>query len=202
MDQTDSQLLPFPEDNDFAAGALQLQALAQAIDAKLVSLNARFDDVLNRPVFIRRNSTTQNVGANNGVSINVPQVVFQSFDTGTSSSTVRLNAWPTGIYVCGGYVNTNPIGAVNANSAKLVYLQFVDRRIKPGPLNDSYTESWGHTGNQTNTGGDHTTFVETFEVHGPEGASVRMELLHGNTSSNLSVINAVLWMVRVGDLAL
>jgi len=201
MELTDSQFLPYPEPDDPANGALQLQMLAQAIDAKLVAINAGFDGVLARPVAIRKNTGTQSIAANQGVAVNVGTTVFASYDTGASNSRIRFNAWPAGIYMCGGYVNTNPSGVVNANSAKLVYLQFEDRRIQPGPLNDTYTESWGHAGSQTNTGGDHMTFTESFEVHGPAGASVRMDLLHGNTSSNLTVLNATLWVAYVGRLS-
>lgn len=201
MDFTASQLLPYPEPDDYANGALQLQMLAQAIDAKLVAINAGFDGVAARPVAIRKNTSTQSVPANQGVAINVGTTVFASYDTGISNSRIRFTAWPAGIYICGGYVNTNPSGVVNANSGKLVYLQFEDRRIQPGPLNDTYAESWGHSGSQTNTGGDHMTFTETFEVHGPAGANVRMDLLHSNTSSNLTVLNATLWVVYVGELS-
>lgn len=203
MEVTESQGLPYPEPDDFANGSLQLKILAEAIDAKLEVLDDGYQAVLERPVVIRRVNGGQTVTATVNSVVQIPTTVYESsvyLPQGTTTL-ISFNSYPAGIYMAGGYLATNPTGAVNANTRKVVSLVVTDRRIQPGIGSDLYEEIWYHGGTQTNTGGDFITFTESFEIHDPENAYIYLRLEHNNTSSTLGIGGGNLWFVYIGELA-
>jgi hypothetical protein len=205
MESTDSQLLPYPEPEDFANGSQQLKLLAEAIDAKLAVLNMGYDTILTRPTVLKSATpSSQTIFANISTTVSIPNVVYNSSSTATQASTTSINLpfYPAGIWMAGGYVATNPAGAVNQDTLRIVTLRVVDQRIQPGTGIVSYEEIWDHSGSQTNTGGDFTTFSQTFEIHDPENAFLQCKLFHGNTGSGLIVTGAFLWALYIGELAI
>jgi hypothetical protein len=203
MESTDSQLLPYPEPEDFANGSQQLKILAEAIDAKLAALSLGYDTVLARPVILRAATPGGTFAANLDWSVSVPNVIFESPGyLAQAGSTLELFSYPPGIWIAGGYLATNPVGVVDAGTYRITRLRITDRRIQPGTGVSFYEEIWDNSGSQTNTGGDFTTFSQTFEIHDPTNALLQLKLQHGNTSSNLVVNGAFLWTAYIGELAI
>ncbi|RPJ37797.1 MAG: hypothetical protein EHM35_06000 [Planctomycetaceae bacterium] len=204
MEYTSSQSLPYPEPEDFANGSQQLKMLAEAIDLRLSILDLGYDAILARPVVLKTVTPgVQTISASINTTVNIPNTTFQSseFTAQSSSTSIDFSSYPAGIWMGGVYLGTNPVGAVNTGNHRNVTLRVVDRRIQPGTGVSVYEELWDESGCQSNTGGDFTTFSQTFEIHDPDNAFIQMRLHHGNVSSALSVTAGFVWALYIGELA-
>jgi hypothetical protein len=199
---TDSQLLPYPEINDPGDGALDLQVLAEAIDAKLVAEYANFRSVLNdRQLEIV--SLTADFGpissGGTGTAISFDTVVFSSDGGGT---TIFFNPAVTagGIYAMGCYIISNPTGAVTANSYRKTLLTAT---LYNGPsVNTFTTQTWASEVYETTSGGEHQNLMAVFYAPFPALSSVNALFQHGNTGSTVNVkAGSIMWLQRLGEIA-
>ena len=202
MKLTDSQLLPYPEINDPGDGALDLQVLAEAIDAKLVGEFANFRSVLND-----RQIEIVTLSADFGPISSGGTGTLVSFDTVTytsdgGSSTIFFNPAETagGIYAMGCYLISNPTGAVTANSYRKAMLQAV---LYNGPsLNTFTTQTWASEVYETTTGGEHQNVMAVFYAPFPALSNVGAVFQHGNTGSTVNVkAGSYMWLQRLGEIA-
>lgn len=199
MEVTDSQLLPYPEGTDPGDGALDLQVLAEAIDAKLVAAFANFRSVVNAPVFMTRLSANQ-TGIVSGVTttIQFDQIVYDT--TGTSDPATPPFS-RTGYYRVGSYVSSNPSGGITANSSVRTFIVY--RRQLITPFLGFTEEFFDTTTYQSSTGGEEQSAEGLIRVDALDspGSSIRCDILHANAASTLNVIaGSRMWFYWVSDL--
>jgi hypothetical protein len=206
MKLTGSQLLPYPEGNDPGDGALDLQLLAQAIDAKLVAEFASFRGVRNKWVFVQSrssdqtglvaNSTTTNFGS--GTSISFNNLIYTTSLTTTGSSVALATADP-GYFRVGLYVVSNPSGTVTANTYRTARIVAV---VGTGPpAFTSANENYYSTTYESSTGAEHQFIEAMVRIEAPAYSSFQFSLRHGNTGSNLTIkAGSLAWVYRVCDL--
>lgn len=205
MRNTDSQGFPYPEIDDFGNGALQLQVLAEAIDAKLVSSNADYDLLLNPEVIVAKTSADIT-----GIAIGVPTSLVFGTDQSYVPVSGALGITPffflgmrPGTYQAGLHVKSIPSGAVTNNTYRTATLSLTDYRI-PGSSASQYTESWEEEVWETSTG-QHTwqTLHAAFPVYSPDQAVISAIFTHGNTGSTVTVkSDSYFWVARVGGLGI
>lgn len=202
MEVTDSQLLPYPEGTDPANGALDLQVLAEAIDAKLTAAFAAYRTVVNCPVFMTRLSTNQ-TGIASGVSttINFDQIIYDT--TGAESPSANIPIFTrTGYYRVGSYVVSNPSGGVTANSSVRTFI--VCQRQLVTPLFGTAQEFFDSTTYQSSTGGEEQSaqgLLRIDSVSNPGLSFIRCDILHLNAASTVNVIaGSRMWFHWVSDL--
>lgn len=207
MEQTSSQHLPYPDENDPAAWALQLQVLAEAIDAKLVDDFAAFRNVINTPALVVNLSTNQTGIATTGDDIFFDQILYMN---GAWTLTPTYLVFPeTGYYRIGTYIVSNPSAGVTANSSVIVTLRYVYVPSYPfysRTVEDFETRNW-----QSSTGGEHMVAeglirVDTVNPY-PSSSSpsdysmARVRIGHANVASTLNVIaGSKMWGYKVSEL--
>ena len=204
MNLTDTQDLPYPDCEDPGDGALDLQILAEAIDAKLSASFAGFRVIANRPAFYVNLST--NVGgytAGSYASIPFDTVLFNSADTSGVSSSMTI--YETGYWIIGGYLLSNPAAGVTANSNVSAWLTW--RGDLVAPLGGSYTETWRTVNWQSSTGGEYqcATGLVRQEYDGTAdhsgGGTVALGISHQNVASTVTVAATTsMWAFKVSDL--
>lgn len=208
MDQTSSQHLPYPEANDPADWALQLQVLAESIDAKLVAEFAGFRTAINRPVLVANLSANQTgIAASVTSDIFFDQILFKSGSWLLDPS----YAFPqeTGYYRMGAYVVANPSAGITANSS--VYTSLTYAYVPSYPFYSYSTEEFISRNWQSSTGGEHMV-VETLvrvDVVNPapstfrptDYSGARVTITHSNVASSLNVIaGSKMWAYKVSEL--
>jgi hypothetical protein len=215
MDVTPNQFLPFPEDLDPGNGALDLQVIAEAIDANITAKLSQFRTIINRVVRVSHMlvngssfGANQRVdilsGVNNFVDVYVSpgslaNADFDSFGLGTSP----------GIFHAGAFVVTNPVGAVNVGTGRLLEIQ---ARIPNTPTRfptQFTTKIADSQVFETNTGSEwqmaELEFLTPFPVadHGElgfTGTQISAFMTHRNTSSNLQCLaGSLIWIYRAAD---
>ena len=206
MKLTDTQLLPYPDGNDPGDGALDLQLLAQAIDAKLVTEFASFRSVRNKWVFVQSlgadqtglvaNSTTTNFGSGTGVNFNT---IIYTTNLLTTGSSVTLTSANPGYFRVGMYVLSNPSGTVTANTYRTARITAV---VGTGPpAFNSANEFYYTTNYESSTGGEHQFVEAMVRIEAPAYSSFQFQVRHGNTGSTLTLkAGSLAWVYRVSDL--
>lgn len=117
MRLTDTELLPFPDCTDPGDGALDLQVLAEAIDAKLVASFANFRKVVNVPCALWTLSVNATGFVNGDPSpINFDQLVFQSPQLAVTGPSTGVLIYTPGYYFVGMFLNASPSGGTTANA--------------------------------------------------------------------------------------
>lgn len=199
MKTTFSQSLPYPEGEDYALGSLDLQVLAEAVNAKLVADHARYDSILATPLLIGSLSAPQNIGNNGQNVIIFDTVVYDTQQNGAIGPYFSMAAWPNGIYQAGVYCPSNPTGAVTVGSTRKLFIVINDFR---GPSSsDRYTEEWVVETLESNSAGEHQVIHASFEIHSPERATVQAQFQEFNTGSSVNILaGAYWWLARIGDL--
>jgi hypothetical protein len=200
MESTDTQILPYPEQDDPADDALDLQVLAEAIDAKLVASFADFRAILNNEVFIATLTANQT-----GFGATPTEIVFDSTLYDSTVDGVDFPESPffstTGYYRIGTYVISVPAGAVNVNTERLTYLEFRQQlALPPGSV---VIEQWVTTNWESNTSGEHQVAEGLIRVDSVEnpGSFLHVLFLSGNTSSTTTVFaGSMLWFYKVSEL--
>ncbi len=207
MDQTESQQLPYPEDNDPANWALQLQVLAEAIDAKLVADFAAFRDVINVPALVVNLSANQTGIPTTGDDVYFDQVLYMN---GNWTLTPSYLVFPeTGYYRIGAYVVANPSGAVTANSSVITVLRYV--YVPSYPFYSRTEEDFETRNWQSSTGGEHMVSEGLIRVDAvnpfPSSTSpsdysmARVRITHANAASTMDVIaGSKMWGYKVSEL--
>jgi hypothetical protein len=201
MQLTDSQGLPCPTENDFIT-ALDLQTLAEAVDAKVAALNARFSVAAFAPGAILASNANQSVPT--GVpSVNITNVTTQVvtvYDTGNQNISAGFaNILVSGIWAFGAYANVIAAGAVTVNTVRQLS---IDMEIQSSS-SDVTKINFAERVSESNTGGEFITVSGVMPVRlGPgQSADVRLGFAHNNGTSNVIVQSgAYVWFYRVGNL--
>jgi hypothetical protein len=198
---TDTQLLPYPEANDPGDGALDLQVLAEAIDAKLVAEFANFRSVLNdRQIeVVTLAADFGPVTANTDTFVSFDTVVFTS-DGGSPFIGFDPAVTSGAVYAAGAYVISNPTGAVTANSSRTAKLSM---SLYQGPsLNTFTTNTWISEIYETSTGGEHQQLVSVFYAPFPASSAINLIFRHANVASTVNVkAGSMMWLQRLGEIA-
>lgn len=200
MEITDTQFFPYPEVNDPADDALDLQVLAEAIDAKLVTSFADFRAILNNEVYVSTLSANQTGFASTAVEVDFDTEVYDTVTGGGGPpATPFFNS--TGYYRVGTYIISVPAGAVNANTSRFTFLEFRQQlSFPPGSviLEQAITLNW-----ESNTGGEHQVVENLIRVDNVDspGSFIHVLFSSGNTSSNTTVFaGSMLWFYKVSEL--
>lgn len=197
MKITSSQGLPYPQINDPGDGALDLQVLAEAIDAKATAQLAGYRSVLNdRQVDVM--TTTVD---NSAIGANVKGFVTYNsslYSAGTAPTFPSFEVGSTaGIYVIGAYQISNPTGAVTLNSFRDLFIEV--RLYQGAVLNTFITETYQSRVYETNTGGEHQTLVCVVNVPDPSNSTVVVQFQHANAASSAQVkAGSIFWIYQVG----
>jgi hypothetical protein len=214
MEVTDSQFLPYPTDNDPGDGALDLQVLAEAIDAKLVTAFASYRAALNRKVkytFMAANGSA--------ISANVLTTVYPNFSTWTTlydstGGTDTANPFDLtgfigmtgGVYRAGMFLRTQPTGAVNANTRRFLQIE-VRVAQDASPLPTTTIEGYFNEVTESSTGATFQVleceFFLTFVTSSSFSSLITASYFHTHTSSTVTYLaNSYAWLYRVSDLEL
>jgi hypothetical protein len=214
VDVTDSQFLPFPTDNDPAAGALDLQILAEAIDAKLVTAFANYRATLNKKI---KYSTMLVNGSS--IAANTLTTVYPTFSTwsvlyDSTGGTAAANPFDMtgfigmsgGVYRAGMFLKTNPSGAVNANTRRFLQIEATIAQDS-SPLPTVTVEGYFNEVVEANAGGTFQVleceFFVPFVTSSAFSSKVVASYFHTNTSSTVTYIaGSYAWLYRVADLEL
>lgn len=200
MKLTGSQLLPYPEPNDPGDGALDLQVLAEAIDAKLVTEFANFRSVLNG-----RQLEVVNLLADFGpftssappASVSFDNVVFTSDGGGP---TIQFDPTVTSgaVYAAGLYLISNPTGTVTVNTHRSSRILV---SLYNGPsLNTFTSQTWNVEVYETGTGGEHQQVMAVFYAPFPAQSLITPQFQHNNTGSSVNVLaGSYMWLQRLGE---
>jgi hypothetical protein len=213
MEITDSQFLPYPDGVDPGDGALDLQYLAQAIDAKLVTAFANYGGVVNSKLKVSVLATNSTA-----ISGNAGLIVYPIFTTWTTlyDSTGGLEpANPFdlsgfdggGVYRIGWSIQSQPTGAVDVLSERSMALTInvaLDASSPPAFT----TEFIADTAYEVNLGATSQLVDSEFWLPFPGqfpfvagGSYVRPSFFHQNTSSTVQILaGSLAWIYRVGDL--
>lgn len=202
MNLTDSQDLPYPDENDPRNGALQLQVLAEAIDAKLVAQFAAYRAVVNRPAFIASLTGTQTFAS--GVSfITWDTFLFNSAITSAVGSSIVV--YQTGYWMIGSFMQSNPSGAITANSRVENIITWTADLVLP--LGGQAVDTVRSTNFQSSTGGEYQTasLLVRQEYDGSTdftgGGDISLAINHANLASSVTVATStILWGFKVCDL--
>lgn len=211
MDLTPHERFPFPEANDPGNGALDLQILAEAIDAKCVTMLADLRRIVNRPMrLVTLNGNGPNTIIANAFfdmfTAGAGQWVSQIDTTGVLSFDVtQMSGMGTtpGVYRLGVIALTNPAVVVTANSIRTIRLTATipvsDPSVFPAPSTTAIKRS------QTNVYecGVGVTDMQCeleFATAFPQTTVLDAEITHANVGSNLVLLTgSVMYLYRVGD---
>lgn len=200
MKTTTTQGLPYPEINDPANGALALQALAEAINAKLVTDNATYDTILQVPTVVSTTSADQPVGSGSTLFVNFNTDLFVSPQLSTLGTDVKI--LQTGYWAAGYFMNLVATGAVDANSRRTTDLRVTDITSPTNLVTQTLRwETETYDGNTA--GGEFHSLAIAFPVYSATLCSFQCSFAHTNTSSTVAVkAGALLWAYRIGDLVI
>jgi hypothetical protein len=191
MKTTDSKGLPYPESIDIGNGASYLQALAEAIETRLVAEDALLTEIESPDMVIMRRSSDQTgIGASGYVDIQWNQVLF---DNKGAMTGVTLPAAPrmtrSGVYGFGVYIPTTVTGAATANTRRNVKVSW---NFVSGPSAiDVYDYFLTVDSFESLTSGEFQTFYSTAEIPGSVAGtpvSMTVSFLHTNTGATVNVL--------------
>ncbi len=199
MEVTDTQFLPYPEQNDPADDALDLQVLAEAVDTKLVAGFADFRAILNNPVYVSTLSANQTGFGATAQEVSFDLEVYNSTGTNPFPSSPFFST--TGYYRVGTYVISVPAGVVDVNTSRFTYLEFRQQlSFPPGAV---ILEQWTTLNWESNTGGEHQVsegLIRVANVDSP-GSFIHTLFSSGNTSSTTTVFaGSMIWFYKVSEL--
>lgn len=216
MEVTPNEFLPYPTNNDPGNGALDLQVLAEAIDAATQGKLAHFRQIINRPARVRQlSANTGNMIPNINNDISIIGGAFWLPATYNSTgpvlgsnpySSLGLGTTP-GIYRAGACVISNPIGAVTAGSSRILE---IDAIIPSDPSNfpvSTVTRKAFSITFETSTGSQYQTTELEFLTNFPgnnsstfAGTQIAAFFNHQNAASNMQLLaGSTMWIYRVGD---
>lgn len=206
VDITNTQSLPYPDCNDPGDGALDLQVLAEAIDAKLVDAFANFRAIVNRPAFIVGLLANQ-TGFASGSTADIvwDNVIWDSTTIGVGVGS-GITFTDPGYWMLGCWISSVPSGGVTANSKLLIRMSY--RGDLYIPVGGVHTESTAAANFQSNTGGEDIVVTQLVRqeydgvaLPGTGGGSVTINLSHGNVASTLTVNStSLVWGFKVCNL--
>lgn len=209
MDQTASQQLPYPEINDPADEALQLQVLAEAIDAKLVAQFAAQRRVANPPCAIVNLSANQTgVVAGTATQIFFDQILYQQGAWLLAPTSLFFPE--TGYYRCGAYMLSGPSGAATLGSSLVLTMRYP--YVQALPFSSYTVEEFEEQNFQSGTTGNEHQLAEGLVrvdvVNTAPGnfspidySGIAAYILHSNAASAVTVVaGSKMWAYKVGEL--
>ncbi len=198
MKVTSSQQLPYPEINDPGDAALELQVLAEAIDAKVSAELVGYRSVLNdRQVEVFLASVDNGAVASNTMTqVSYDTILYSSDGIGVAAPFFNPAATAS-VYVIGAYLITNPTGTVTANTFRDLFLQV---GLYQGPvLNTFITELYQSRVYESSSGGEHQTLVAVVNVPSPPTSTISVLWQHANAGSTVQVkAGSICWMNQIG----
>lgn len=218
MESTNNEMIPYPEDNDTGNGALDLQLLAERVDALAGAQQVELRRIINKPGRVIRltNNFATTAGIVNDVfaagiwadvfSSAYPSPIvtpgFGGFTNGGLGST-------PGIYRVGMYLNVSITGALTANSLRQLTITAAvpsDATIFPGTISTKLAR----TVNFDPQGA--LGLTAELEVYTPYpsnpvssfgGTVFTATFLHANAASTVQVnAGSIGWIYRVADVEL
>lgn len=207
MNQTDEIQLPYPECEDPGNGALDLQVLAEAIDAKLVDQFARFRAVVNRPTFVFGLSAPQtgivNGASSPGDTINFDTIVYQSNVQHNGPSGI-FTIFTPGYWMLGIFCLATQSGGTTADAQMTTTMQITqDSPVFLG----STTVSDVSTRTYVSGLGNHHTVIDVIRqdydgtVALDGGAQVFAGFWHANAASTVTIqSSSLIWGVKICDI--
>lgn len=206
MKATDSQFFPYPENTDPGDAALELQVLAESVDAKLVSEFTDFRSVINRKVTVwRAAADLQTIPANSVQtfsplssdlvysSVSDPLVAIPDW-----SSSVFSDADP-GYFRVGLQLATQTVGAVTANSIRKLTLSIFLSNTATFQIDS--TEVVTVEGYDNGLGLQYQFCEILTAVTNTQYSKVTSDFFHTNVASDVNIkATTVFWVYRVCDL--
>lgn len=200
MELTDNQALPFPEGQDFGNGALDLQFLAQTIDARMKAQELALNDVLFPPCKVLGLTAVVPISSGGTAGITWNKTIYnQGF-----LSTTNIRPRDSGTYMMGVYLSAIPTGTVTANAAHNLNLT-VTVPTGPNIASDQRTFTSVASNIEPGAGGssDLTTqmifSVET--VPGNLASIVNTTFFHTNVGSTMNVqTTSYIWIIKISEL--
>jgi hypothetical protein len=213
MDSTDSQHLPFPENFDPGDGALDLQVLAEAIDAKLSAQFVAMRGAINKKLKVSTLAANTSAFADSTLIQLYPTsstwtTVYDSTGGSDTANPYDLSGFTGGgVYRVGFYCRSQPSGTVDVNTERDASLN-VQVALDASTPSTFQTQILPATSYDTNNGV--VVQVVDSEIFLPfpgqfpfvtGGSNIRPYFFHLNTSSGVSILTGSLaWVERVGDL--
>lgn len=210
MEQTESQHLPYPDENDPANAALQIQFLAETIDAKLVTQFAALREIVNPPTLVVRLSASI-TGVAQGVTTDVTfdEIMYESPASGWTFAPATPFFPETGYYQIGCFVASQVSGGVTANSALTSTLRYA--RIQQLPYTLYEVETYINNNWQSGTGIEYQTleaFVRCDVVNEfptfpglADWSGISVSFVHNNAASTLNILaGSLMWAWKVSNL--
>ena len=193
--------------DDYGATALQMQSLANAIDAQLTSQAAEFNQFLTAPTALATTTTIQTgiptFGATVGAAgagdyaltfANYTPVDFPPFGAIFANGFLNFPTDRSGWYHVGAYVPMTASGAITALSYRLLELNVGSNTLVP---NTTKTFATFHF--DTSTGGEHLMTQGVVEVSGEGTFSLWARASHANVASTMNVpVGATIWLHYLG----
>lgn len=190
MEETPIYSLPFPTPDDFANGALDLQALAGAADTQISSVRSQYTAFTKRPTAIWQTSADQQYSANIPQLVNFQNLIYSNGATFVRTAFNKFVFPFSGLWMFGISVNVVASGTVNANTQRWLQME-ADQPIgldlfdyTPSYFGDSIFES-------SVAGGDFMACVGIFNYQAISGSAannwVSTTINHNNTGSNLII---------------
>jgi len=216
MKITDRFSLPYPDDDDFGNGALDLQYFAESVETQLVALQTGLQSSLYTQGFITQSTADVTGIASGGEQTpfgrssgnfwngGTPTAVWNTTGAGT---TLTINE--TGSYIFGAYVNLIAAGTVNVNTLRLLTLG------ASVPAGAQFTNQkqylYRETTLEPNAAGNGVfmcvqgMFDYQMINSSKPGADINngywLGIAHGNTSSTLTLkAGARFWSIKVADI--
>lgn len=205
MDETPVYSLPFPEDGDFANGALDLQVLAEAADTAISGVRANYLALARKPTSVWRSTVDQNVGvAGSAATIVFGSQVYTNDASFTSISTIKFPFPSSGLWTFGVMLNCVASGAATANTQRSLTLE-ADQPIGLN-LFDYTPFYFGDTVFESSTaGGDFMTACGIINFNLVSGTVANRWLSatfqHNNTGSAMTIkAGATLFLHKLSNL--
>lgn len=209
MEVTDSQALPYPEINDPADGALQLQVLAEAIDAKLVAQFAAQRRIVNPPACVVRLAANQTgVVAETTTQIFFDQIIYQQGSWLLAPTSLFFPE--TGYYRIGAYMVSGPSGAATLGSRLILTLRYP--YVQALPFSTYTVEEFKTQNFQSGTAGNEHQLAEGLVrvdvVNATPGnfspidySGIASYILHSNVASTVTLVaSSRMWAYKVSEL--
>jgi len=215
MELTPNERFPYPDGNDPGNGALDLQALAESIDAKAQIQLTNFRTKLNKKMRVARLIGTgpNSIGANafgDVFTMGAGQWSILIDTTGTfllDASSLNGFGPEPGIFRVGCHLSSNPVGVVTANTYRELRISATVPTNDPSlfPANTTIKRSLSKVFEASTGFVSQTCELEFATLFPAQGANVvttvNVEFQHGNTGSNVQLLaSTLLYTYRVCDI--
>lgn len=215
MELTENQDLPYPTDNDPGDGALDLQLLAEAMNARLVAQFANYRKVVNKEVKVSIMNTDATTGFTNNFLVALNDPAFFTWTTliDTTGGAQPINPFDLsgfvggGVYRAGMFIKSQPTGTADLNTERDVSLN-VQIALDATTPSTFQTQILAATSYEANNGS--TLQIVDSEIFLPfpgrfpfvtSGSFITPNFFHTNTSSSVLIqATSLAWLLRVGDL--